>query len=56
VPDVFEGESAGVHLNRLSQDTPFEMHVDRPFLVAVIERETDLSLFVRVIGDPTPSE
>ena len=32
---------------------PFEMIVDRPFLVALIESETDLPLFIGVIGDPT---
>ena len=32
------------------------MYVERPFLVAVIDGETDLILFVGVIGDPTPSE
>ena len=34
--------------------TPFEMTVDRPFLVALTESETDLILFLGVIGDPTP--
>jgi serpin B len=32
---------------------PFEMTVDRPFMIALTERETDLILFIGVIGDPT---
>jgi serpin B len=32
---------------------PFEMTVDRPFLIALTERETDFVLFIGVIGDPT---
>jgi len=40
----------------ITPDTRFEMYVDRPFLVAVIEPETDLILFLGVIGDPTPSD
>jgi serine protease inhibitor len=31
---------------------PFEMTVDRPFLVGLTERESDLILFIGVIGDP----
>jgi serine protease inhibitor len=34
--------------------TPFEMTVDRPFLLALTESETDVILFLGVIGDPTP--
>jgi len=33
---------------------PFEMIVDRPFLIALIEWHTDLLLFLGVIGDPKP--
>jgi serpin B len=33
---------------------PFDMTVDRPFLVAVIESETDLILFLGVVGNPSP--
>ena len=33
---------------------PFYMSVDRPFLVAIVERETDLILFLGVIGNPNP--
>jgi len=40
----------------IKPQTPFEMIVDRPFLVALTERETDLLLFLGVIGDPTHSE
>jgi serine protease inhibitor len=32
---------------------PFEMTVDRPFLIALTESDTDLVLFIGVIGDPT---
>jgi serpin B len=32
---------------------PFEMTVDRPFLIGLTERESDLILFIGVIGDPT---
>ena len=31
---------------------PFEMVVDRPFLIAVIDAETGAILFLGVIGDP----
>jgi serine protease inhibitor len=33
---------------------PIEMVVDRPFLVALTDCETDRLLFIGVIGDPTP--
>jgi serpin B len=39
---------------KITPDTPFEMYVDRPFLVAVIESETDLILFLGVVGNPNP--
>jgi serpin B len=32
---------------------PFEMIVDRPFLLMLVGHETDLPLFIGVIGDPT---
>jgi serine protease inhibitor len=32
---------------------PFEMTVDRPFLIVLTEKESDLILFIGVIGDPT---
>ena len=44
--------SLGVSIRSLPP-APFEMIVDRPFLVALIESETDLPLFIGVIGDPT---
>jgi len=34
----------------------FEMIVDRPFLLVLTDSETDLILFLGVIGNPTPSE
>ena len=48
----------GFSLGDHDHDGPdsFEMIVDRPFLLAVTDSETDLILFVGVIGDPTPSE
>jgi serpin B len=39
---------------KITPDTPFEMYVDRPFLVALIESETDLILFLGVVGSPNP--
>jgi serpin B len=33
---------------------PFNMTVDRPFLVAVIESETDMILFLGIVGNPNP--
>jgi len=44
--------SLGISMKSLPP-APFEMIVDRPFLVALIEFETDLPLFIGVIGDPT---
>jgi serine protease inhibitor len=30
------------------------MHVDRPFLCAVVDQETKLTLFVALVVDPAP--
>ena len=49
---TFIGLSRGASVE-VKLPTPFEMIVDRPFLVALTERETDLLLFLGVIGDPT---
>jgi serine protease inhibitor len=38
----------------MTEPPPFEMLVDRPFLLALIESETDLMLFLGVIGNPNP--
>jgi serine protease inhibitor len=37
-----------------SPDAPFTMTVDRPFLLLLTENETDLILFLGVIGNPNP--
>ena len=34
--------------------TPFTMTVDRPFLLLLTDSETDLILFLGVIGNPNP--
>jgi serpin B len=47
----------GVSLSSSIEDEPpipFEMSVDRPFLLVLTESETDLILFAGVIGNPTP--
>jgi serine protease inhibitor len=50
---TFIGVSLGASIER-RPPTPFEMTVDRPFLLTLTESETDLILFLGVIGDPTP--
>lgn len=51
---TYMGFSLGLHHE--DGPKPFEMIVDRPFLLVLTDSETDLILFIGVIGDPTPSE
>lgn len=44
--------SLGAELPEDLRAKPFEMIVDRPFLIAVIDAETGATLFLGVIGDP----
>ena len=50
---TFIGFSLGSSI-MVTPPPPFEMIVDRPFLLALIESETDLILFLGVIGNPNP--
>ena len=51
---TFIGVSLGMSIE-IRPPTPFEMIVDHPFLLALTDTETDLLLFLGVIGEPTPS-
>lgn len=47
-----ELRALGIHMP--PPDKPFEMIVDRPYLTMLVDHETDLLLFIGVIGDPSP--